>query len=72
MPPIVHLFRQKSTKHGQEVNPFSMDWGRWADGTFTILKDQIVYFQYFEIGCMQLCSYAVIFCPVYSLCCFSY
>ena len=36
--PIVHLSRQKSTKHGQGVNPFSMDWGRWADGTFTILK----------------------------------
>ena len=26
-PPSVHLSRQKSTKHGLEVNPFSMDWG---------------------------------------------
>ena len=26
-PPSVHLSRQKSTKHGQEVNPFSMDLG---------------------------------------------
>ena len=25
--PSVHLFRQKSTKLGHEVNPFSMDWG---------------------------------------------
>ena len=25
--PIVHLFRKKSTKHGHEVNPFSMDLG---------------------------------------------
>jgi hypothetical protein len=24
-PPSVHLSRQKSTKHGQEVNPFSME-----------------------------------------------
>ena len=30
------------------------------------------YYQYFEIGCMQLCSYAIIFCPVYCLCLFSY
>ena len=33
-------FSVKSQQNwGRKVNPFSMDWGDVADGTFTILKD---------------------------------
>ena len=32
LPPSVHLSRKKSTKHGHEVNLFSMDWGDVTGG----------------------------------------